>query len=140
MAIVGEAPPRRSRLSSADDNDSSVCLNRNHACLADASVRGKLHLESPSRHEITPHELPAFAARIAGIDPQDKVCNDHEPVIITRNRKRAVVMMSLEDYSALEETACLTRSPANARHLLESIAGLKAGKVVKKKLSDLVDE
>jgi len=69
----------------------------------------------------------------------DKVCQDHDPVIITRNRDQAVVMMSLEDYSALEETAYLMRSPANARRLLESIAEIEKGKVVRKKLSDLVD-
>jgi len=70
----------------------------------------------------------------------DKVCQDHDPVIITRNRDQAVVMMSLEDYSSLEETAYLMRSPANARRLLESISEIEKGKVVRKKLSDLVDE
>ncbi len=35
----------------------------------------------------------------------EQVCNDHEPVIITRNNKQAVVLMSLEDYQAIEETA-----------------------------------
>ncbi len=34
----------------------------------------------------------------------DKVCQDHNPVIITRGRKEAVVLMSLEDYSSWEET------------------------------------
>jgi antitoxin YefM len=55
----------------------------------------------------------------------DKVCEDHNPVIITRSRRPAVVMMSLEDYQSLEETAYLMRSPANARRLLESIRELK---------------
>ena len=54
----------------------------------------------------------------------DRVCEDHEPVIITRNREQAVVMISLEDYKAMEETAYLLRSPANASRLLESIAEL----------------
>jgi len=70
----------------------------------------------------------------------NKVCENHEPVIITRNRDQAVVMMSLEDYNALEETAYLTRSPANARRLLESIVSLEKRKGIKKKLSDLKDE
>jgi antitoxin YefM len=69
----------------------------------------------------------------------DKVCENHEPVIITRNRNQAVVMMSLEDYSALDETAYLTRSPANAKRLREAIAQLEKGKVVRKKISDLKD-
>jgi antitoxin YefM len=57
----------------------------------------------------------------------DKVCDDHSPVIITRKNQRSVVIMSLEDYRALEETAYLLRSPKNARRLLESIAELEAG-------------
>jgi antitoxin YefM len=58
----------------------------------------------------------------------DRVCNDHEPLIITRQgEQQAVVMLSLEDYKALEETAYLLRSPANARRLLSSIAQLQAG-------------
>ncbi|HRJ54460.1 MAG TPA: type II toxin-antitoxin system prevent-host-death family antitoxin [Candidatus Thiothrix moscowensis] len=57
----------------------------------------------------------------------NRVCEDHEPIIITRNREQAVVMISLEDYKAMEETAYLLRSPANARRLLESIAELERG-------------
>jgi antitoxin YefM len=56
----------------------------------------------------------------------DKVCDDHSPMIITRKNQRSVVMMSLEDYEALEETAYLLRSPKNARRLLESLAELEA--------------
>ena len=41
------------------------------------------------------------AARENLASTMDKVCNDHDPVIITRNRDQAVVMMSLEDYSSL---------------------------------------
>lgn len=58
----------------------------------------------------------------------EKVCNDHAPVIITRKSETPVVMISLEDYQAMEETAYLLRSPANARRLLESIAELESGK------------
>ncbi len=66
----------------------------------------------------------------------DKVCNDREPVIITRNRDQAVVMVSLEDYKALDETAYLTRSPKNARRLLASILQLESGKGRVRKLKD----
>ena len=66
----------------------------------------------------------------------DRVCNDREPVIITRNRDQAVVMVSLEDYKALDETAYLTRSPKNAKRLLASIRQLEAGKGKVRKLKE----
>lgn len=64
----------------------------------------------------------------------ERVCNDHSPVIITRKSEAPVVMISLEDYQAMEETAYLLRSPANARRLLESIAELEAGKGIVQQL------
>jgi len=66
----------------------------------------------------------------------NRVCEDHDPVIITRNRDQAVVMMSLEDYESLQETAYLLRAPANARRLLESIAELNDGSGVAKGLAE----
>ncbi len=74
------------------------------------------------------------AARANLSKTMEKVCNDHSPVIITRKRESPVVMMSLEDYEAMEETTYLLRSPANARNLLESIAELEAGKGIEKEL------
>jgi len=67
------------------------------------------------------------AARANLARTMDRVCQDHEPIIITRNSDQSVVMLSLDDYSALEETAYLLRSPANARRLLESVAELEQG-------------
>jgi antitoxin YefM len=65
----------------------------------------------------------------------DQVCNDHEPVIVTRNgQQQAVVMVSLEDYKSLEESAFLLRSPNNARRLIAAIDGLNAGKGVVREL------
>jgi antitoxin YefM len=57
----------------------------------------------------------------------EKVCDDHDPVIVTRQNQNSVVIMSLEDYEALEETAYLLRSPKNAQRLIRSIAALEAG-------------
>ena len=68
------------------------------------------------------------AARANLAKTMEKVCDDHAPVIITRKSESPVVMISLEDYQAMEETAYLLRSPANARRLLESIAELESGK------------
>ena len=74
------------------------------------------------------------AARANLAKTMEKVCNDHEPVIITRKRESPVVMISLEDFQAMEETTYLLRSPANARRLLESIAELEAGKGTEREL------
>ncbi|MCG8527470.1 MAG: type II toxin-antitoxin system prevent-host-death family antitoxin [Opitutales bacterium] len=64
----------------------------------------------------------------------DKVCDDHEPVIITRSKKRPVVMMSFEDYESIEETMYLLRSPKNAARLREAISNVEKGKFKEKEL------
>lgn len=74
------------------------------------------------------------AARENLASTMDKVCSDHAPVVITRKRDQAVVMLSLEDYQALEETAYLIRSPANAKRLLEAIHALESGKGVSREV------
>lgn len=56
----------------------------------------------------------------------EQVNDDHVPVEITSKRGSAV-LMSLEDYQALQETAHLLRVPANARRLLESLAQAQSG-------------
>jgi antitoxin YefM len=66
----------------------------------------------------------------------DRVCNDHEAVIITRNGQQSVVMMALDDFKALEETAYLLRGPKNARRLLESIGDLEEGRGKVRKLPE----
>jgi len=75
-------------------------------------------------------------ARAKLADTMDRVCNDHEPIIITRNGQQAVVMMSLDDFKSLEETSYLLRSPKNAKRLLESIANLQAGKGTARSLAE----
>ncbi len=67
----------------------------------------------------------------------DRVTDDHEPVIITREETGAAVMMSLDDFNSLQETMYLLGSPANADHLRKSIAELEAGKGVEVSLDDL---
>lgn len=75
------------------------------------------------------------AARANLAKTMDRVCDDHEPLIITRNGEQSVVMLSLEDFKALEESAYLLRSPANARRLLSAAAQLADGKGVERKLA-----
>ena len=66
----------------------------------------------------------------------ESVCKDHAPIIVTRKTNDSVVIMSLEDYEALEETAYLLRSPKNTRRLIESIAQLEEGEGSERKLLD----
>jgi len=74
------------------------------------------------------------AARQNLAKTMEKVCSDHAPVIIARKKSDSVVMMSLEDFEALEETAYLLRSPKNTRRLIESIVQLEDGKGVEREL------
>lgn len=76
------------------------------------------------------------AARQNLAKTMDRVCLDHEAIIITRNNDQSVVMMSLDDFNALEETAYLLRSPKNARRLLDSIAQLESGNGHERELQD----
>lgn len=76
------------------------------------------------------------AARQNLAKTMEKVCKDHTPVIVTRKSENSVVIMSLEDYEALEETAYLLRSPKNARRLIESIFQLEDGKGTEKELME----
>lgn len=74
------------------------------------------------------------SARANLAQTMNRVCEDHEPLIITRNGDQSVVMLSLEDYQALEETAYLLRNPTNAKRLLSAAAQLAAGQGVERKL------
>lgn len=67
----------------------------------------------------------------------DRVCDDHDPIIITRNRDQSVVLLSLDDYHSLEETSFLLRSPVSAKRLLESIQQLESGKGVEHEIDGI---
>ena len=75
------------------------------------------------------------AARANLASTMNRVCNDHEALIITRNGEQSVVMISMEDFKALEETAYLLRTPANAQRLLSAIAQLNANQGVERELA-----
>ncbi|WP_233427811.1 MULTISPECIES: type II toxin-antitoxin system prevent-host-death family antitoxin [Actinokineospora] len=57
----------------------------------------------------------------------DSVVNDREEVVITRAGHEPVVIVSLDDYQSLKETAYLLRSPENARRLITAIERLESG-------------
>jgi antitoxin YefM len=64
----------------------------------------------------------------------DAVLDDREEVVVTRAGKDPVVIVALDDYESLKETAYLLRNPANARRLLSSIERLETGRGVEHEL------
>ncbi|MDX7998056.1 type II toxin-antitoxin system prevent-host-death family antitoxin [Xenorhabdus sp. Reich] len=74
----------------------------------------------------------AFRAHLAST--LDKVNDDHQPVMITRQNGKPAVVLSLEDFRAYEETAYLMASPKNAARLNQAIAEVENGKIVEKGL------
>lgn len=70
----------------------------------------------------------AFRAKLA--QKMKEICENHLGIIVTRKNHETVVVLSLEDYRAMEETAYLLKSPANAKNLMESIEELDKGEVV----------
>jgi antitoxin YefM len=93
-----------------------------------------IHLDMPTLDIIMSNmtAISYTAARENLASTMDRVCADHAPVIITRNRDQSVVMLSLADYEALEETAYLTRNPVNAKRLLDAMEQLESGRGVKR--------
>ena len=63
----------------------------------------------------------------------EQVNQDRTPIEITSKRGDAV-LMAVDDYRALEETAYLLRSPANVRRLFESLEQSRAGQVQEREL------
>ncbi|CAM8621409.1 StbD Antitoxin of toxin-antitoxin stability system [Acidimicrobiia bacterium] len=59
----------------------------------------------------------------------EQVNLDRNPIEITSKRGDAM-LISVDDYRALEETAYLLRAPANVRRLLESLDEARSGKAV----------
>ncbi|UYG16410.1 type II toxin-antitoxin system prevent-host-death family antitoxin [Brachybacterium huguangmaarense] len=67
----------------------------------------------------------------------DGVVADREEVVITRAGHEPVVIVSLDDYESLRETAYLMRSPANARRLLDAMEQLEGGRGARHELVDV---
>ena len=67
----------------------------------------------------------------------DKVNDDHKPVLITRQKGKPAVLISLEDFQSYEETAYLMASPKNAERLNQAIEQVEAGEA---KQHELVSE
>ncbi|MCC8109118.1 MAG: type II toxin-antitoxin system Phd/YefM family antitoxin [Planctomycetes bacterium] len=67
----------------------------------------------------------------------NSICQDHMPVIVTRQDNDPVVLISLEDYNQMLESLHLLGNPANAEHLRASIADANAGKTIRVSLDSL---
>jgi antitoxin YefM len=67
----------------------------------------------------------------------DRVNADRAPLLITRQGGKPAVLISLEDYDSLDETAYLLRNPANAKALRSAIERLDAGEGKKLSLKEL---
>jgi antitoxin YefM len=66
----------------------------------------------------------------------DQVISDHSPIVITRHGSQACVLVSLDDWESMEETAYLMSSPANAARLNDAIHALETGHGVVTRDSD----
>lgn len=76
------------------------------------------------------------AARANLSATMDEVVNDRMPTVITRQNGDNCILMSYDDFTALQETAYLLRSPVNAQHLLNSLEQINNGSLKEYTLND----
>lgn len=76
------------------------------------------------------------AARANLSATMDEVVNDRMPTVITRQNGYNCILISYDDFTALQETAHLLRSPANVQHLLNSLEQINNGNLKKHVLND----
>lgn len=68
----------------------------------------------------------------------DRVVNDCDVTLITRQKAEAGVLMSLREYESLMETAHLLRHPKNAMRLMKAIEDIEARRDLQR--HELIDE
>ena len=66
----------------------------------------------------------------------DKVEDDRDELIVVRQNHNPVVIVALSEWEGMKETLHLLSTPANAEHLLKSIADADAGKMTERELID----
>lgn len=74
----------------------------------------------------------AFRNKLA--EKMKEICNNHIGLIVTRQNAESVVVLSLEDYHAIEETAYLVKSPQNALRLVQALEEIEKGFAKEKEL------
>ena len=67
----------------------------------------------------------------------DEAVQSHEPVIITREGKPPVALISVDDLRGELATQFLLRSPANRARLEKSLRDIAAGRVIEKTMEEL---
>ena len=71
---------------------------------------------------VTPSELRTHLKTIL-----IRINDDHEPVVVIRDKGRSVVILDADDYASIMETVYLTRNPVNADRLREGIRQHQTG-------------
>ena len=67
----------------------------------------------------------------------DEVEDSRAPLFVTRNKRKAVVIISEDEYASMAETMHLLSNPVNAELLRESIAEMNAGKFVEHEIVEV---
>lgn len=80
--------------------------------------------------------IPYTRLRADLANQMDRVCEDHVPLLVTRKSQASVVMISLDDYESMEESAYLLRSPKNARRIFEALVELEEGSGTERELAE----
>jgi antitoxin YefM len=65
----------------------------------------------------------------------DEIQEDQDILVLTGPKKKDFVILTLETFNAMEETAHLLSTSANTKRLMESIAQDKAGKATVRELN-----
>lgn len=68
----------------------------------------------------------------------DSACEEDKPIHIKRQRGKDVVIVSMKNWKAIEETLYLIKSPANAKRLIEAMNDQAQN--IKTSLKDLYSE
>ena len=75
-----------------------------------------------------------FRSNLASV--LDKVNEEHTPVLVTRQNSKPAVIISLDDFSAYEETAYLMASPKNKSLLDKAVREINKGHTQQHELVD----
>ena len=66
----------------------------------------------------------------------DEVNENHTPILVTRQKSKPAIVISLADYNSYKETIYLMSSSVNRKRLNKSIKDIEEGKVIEKKIEE----